>query len=121
MCVTKRHLNYLVRLYLYDTQHGGSLRERGVSPQMCFIRMMIRQTASQCIHLATVIRDMMSIENKAEIMASSSLNVIKATKLTKTNFNTLPFLCGKRKAQRMFVQCEIIVPIKVIELCLLVG
>jgi len=54
--------------------------------------------------------------------SSSSLNVIKATKLTKNNFNTLPFLCGKRKAQRMFVQCEIIiVPIKIIELCLLVG
>jgi hypothetical protein len=64
----------------------------------------------------------MSIENKAEIMAStSSLNVIKATKVTKSNFNTRPFLCGKKKVQRMFEQCEIIVPIKITELCLLVG
>ena len=53
--------------------------------------------------------------------STSNLNVIKATKLKKNNFNTLPFLCGKRKAQTMFVQCEIIVPIKIIELCLLVG
>jgi hypothetical protein len=53
--------------------------------------------------------------------STSSLNVIKTTKLTKNNFNTQPFLCGKMKVQTMFVQCEIIVPIKIIELCLLVG
>jgi len=53
--------------------------------------------------------------------SASSLSVIKATKLTKNNFNAQPFLRGKRKVQRMFVQCEIIVPIKIIELCLLVG
>ena len=65
---------------------------------------------------------MVSKENKAKIMASTaSLNVIKATKLTKSNFNTRLFLCRKREAQGMFVQCEIIVPIKIIELCLLVG